>query len=79
MFYTFETISGPLSTAVPGEVVGYHEAKTKFGNPAVSWESLIQPTIDLCERGLPVTESLSKALDKSREKVANDETLTYAS
>ena len=48
---------GPLAVAVPGEIKGYHKAKELFGNPAVSWESLIRPSINLAREGIPVTFS----------------------
>ncbi len=48
---------GPLSVAVPGELMGYWEAKKRHGNPEVSWESLVQPTIGMClKEGIPVTK-----------------------
>ena len=43
---------GPRSAGVPGEIKGYWEAKSKFGNPAISWSELIQPTIDICNEGI---------------------------
>ena len=49
--------SGGLSVAIPGEIKGYAKAKEMFGNPAVSWESLIQPSIELARKGIPVTFS----------------------
>ena len=53
---------GPLSVAVPGEIKGYQKAKEMFGNPSVSWESLIRPSIDLARNGIPVTFSKAEAL-----------------
>ena len=43
--------------AIPGEIKGYQKAKELFGNPLVTWESLIQPSIDLARKGIPVTFS----------------------
>ena len=51
--------------AVPGEVAGYWAARRKYGNKEISWQRIIQPTIDLCREGIPVTASLAKVL---REK-----------
>ena len=48
---------GPLAVAVPGEIKGYYKAKELFGNPSVSWESLIRPSINLAREGIPVTFS----------------------
>ena len=54
--------------AVPGEVGGYWAARRKYGNKEISWQRILQPTIDLCRHGVPVTESLAKVL---REKGPN--------
>ena len=51
--------------AVPGEVAGYWAARRKYGNKEISWQRIVQPTIDLCREGIPVTASLAKVL---REK-----------
>ena len=48
---------GALAVAVPGEVRGWAKAKELFGNPEITWESLIRPTIKLCREGIPVTFS----------------------
>ena len=37
--------AGGLSMAVPGQVLGLYEAKEKYGNPVVTWASLIEPAI----------------------------------
>ena len=42
---------GPKSAGVPGEIKGYWEAKSRFGNPDISWSELLQPTIDICNNG----------------------------
>ena len=52
--------SGALSVAIPGEIKGYQKAKEMFGNPAVSWESLIQPSIELARMGISVTFSKAR-------------------
>ena len=47
-------MSGPFASGIPGFVAGTWELKQKLGNPAVSWESLIQPAIDMCFGGIIV-------------------------
>ena len=47
---------------VPGEVAGYWAARRKYGNKEISWQRILQPTIDLCRQGIPVTASLAKVL-----------------
>ena len=54
--------------AVPGEVAGYWAARKKYGNKKISWRKILQPTIDLCRKGIPVTETLAEVL---RNKGAN--------
>ena len=48
--------------AVPGEVAGYWAARKKYGNKTISWQRILQPTIDLCRQGVPVTETLAEVL-----------------
>ena len=52
--YASEKPSGPLASGVPGFVAGTWELKQRLGNPAVSWEQLIQPSIDMCFEGITV-------------------------
>ena len=56
------TFIGVHAIAVPGEILGYFEAKKRFGNPGVSMENIMQPTIALCREGINVTRSLGKAI-----------------
>lgn len=60
---------GPLAIAVPGQVRGYYEAKLRFGNPDVSWASLVQPAIDLARNGITVSWSAAKALRNNRQYI----------
>ena len=46
--------AGPLASGVPGFVAGTWELKQKLGNPILSWERLIQPSVDLCFEGITV-------------------------
>ena len=73
------SVAGSLSVAVPGELLGYWEAKQKFGNPEVTWASLIEPTIKLCEEGIEVTDYLAKVgkADRSMKKLKGDSALGY--
>merc|ERR1712180_54646 len=45
---------GPLASGVPGFVAGTWELKQRLGNPAVTWEHLIQPSVDMCFEGITV-------------------------
>ena len=53
---------GPLAIAIPGEVAGYWEAKKRYGNPDMTWSRIVQPTVDMCRDGIPVSASLAAAL-----------------
>ena len=48
---------GGLAVAVPGEVAGYWEARRRHGNPAISWERIIRPTLQMCRDGIPVSKT----------------------
>lgn len=60
-------IIGFLAIATPGELYGYWLAYTKYGSGNVTWSEIIQPTIDLCKNGVPVSEFLANVL-KVKEK-----------
>lgn len=64
--------SGPLAMAVPGEIRGYYEAKKRFGNPNVTWMSLIQPSIDMARNGIKVSWSQLKYLKMQKDKILAD-------
>jgi gamma-glutamyltranspeptidase / glutathione hydrolase len=49
--------TGPLSWSVPGCVDGWDELRRKFGT--MSFEKLLQPSIDYAEKGFPVSEVIA--------------------
>ncbi len=49
------SLFGQLAAGVPGTVDGMVKAHEKYGK--LSWEELIQPAIDLAEKGFPVTKA----------------------
>ncbi|RZC34783.1 G glu transpept domain containing protein, partial [Asbolus verrucosus] len=63
--------NGPLAIAVPGELRGYQAAHQKFGK--LKWATLIQPTIDLCEKGYEMSKHQYDSLQKAR--LLNDSNL----
>ena len=58
--------SGGLSVAVPGEVMGLWEAYRLGGT--LPWSDLFQPTIKLCEEGIPVSPPVHSALVSIRNR-----------
>ncbi|KAJ3644637.1 hypothetical protein Zmor_022353 [Zophobas morio] len=62
---------GGLAVAVPGELLGYWEAYHRFGGN-VEWKELVQPTIDLCNNGILVTEYLGRLYKSVEETLRND-------
>ncbi len=67
-----ESSLGPKAAGVPGEIRGYWDAKQKFGNKDVSWKSLVQPSIDMCREGIPVTSSHAEKLKLHKESILKD-------
>jgi gamma-glutamyltranspeptidase/glutathione hydrolase len=57
---------GVLSTGVPGTVDGMFEISKKLGTMPVS--ELIQPAIDLAQKGVTLTTAEAKSLNKYQEK-----------
>ncbi|XP_055845791.1 glutathione hydrolase 1 proenzyme-like [Episyrphus balteatus] len=47
-------LQGPISIAVPGEVMGYEVAHKKFGS--LPWNRILQPTIEICEKGFQLSK-----------------------
>ena len=63
---------GGLAIATPGQLKGLYEAKDRYGNPDVTWASLIQPTIDLCKYGIPVTKTVANDLLSKESHIRAD-------
>ena len=72
-----DIFTGPLSIAVPGEVYGYFEAKNKYGNKNISMISLMQPTIDMCRKGIEVSWSAANTLASSEDLILKDPGMRY--
>ena len=63
---------GPKAAGVPGEVLGYWEAKKRFGNQDIAWRDLIQPSIDMCMTGIKVSNQAARALKKQSDLIKAD-------
>ena len=53
---------------MPGELKGYWEAKQKYGNPNVTWASLIEPSIKMSREGIYTSFSQAKVLKDEGKK-----------
>ncbi|XP_065664152.1 glutathione hydrolase 1 proenzyme [Hydra vulgaris] len=62
--------SGGLSIAVPGEVKGLYEAYKKHHK--LPWSELLQPTIELCENGFPMTLRMYEAAEAMKPLIEKD-------
>lgn len=65
--------TGGLSIAVPGELKGYFEAHKKYGK--LPWKEIVNPIIELCERGHKVSSYLSKVLKNRKDKILEESSL----
>jgi len=63
---------GPLASGVPGFVMGTWELKQRFGNPSITWESLLQPAIDLCFKGITVNFHAYHMMHQEKDRVKAD-------
>lgn len=68
--------SGGMAVAVPGELKGYSTIYNLYGG-GVSWESLFEPTIKLCEEGITISERLAINLKSHEYLIKNDLLLRY--
>jgi len=66
-----------LSVAIPGEIKGYYSAKQRFGNPNITWASLLEPSIKMAEEGITVSWFLDAVLTTYSNKLYEDPTLRW--
>ncbi|OIN59653.1 gamma-glutamyltransferase [Arsenicibacter rosenii] len=59
------SISGHLASGVPGSVDGMVEAHKRFGK--LSWAQVLQPAIDLAEKGVVLTEREANGLNRVKK------------
>lgn len=65
-----------MAVAVPGELKGYSTIYNLYGG-GVSWESLFEPTIKLCEEGMMISKRLALNLNNHEDLIKNDLLLRY--
>lgn len=59
------SLGGHLASGVPGSVAGMVQAHQKFGK--LSWAQVLQPAIDLAEKGFPLTERDATGLNRIKD------------
>ncbi|MFC5409518.1 gamma-glutamyltransferase [Larkinella bovis] len=59
------SITGHLASGVPGSVDGMVEAHRRFGK--LSWAQVLQPAIDLAEKGVVLTEREALGLNRTKK------------
>ncbi len=71
------SLLGHLASGVPGSVDGMVEIHQKFGK--LSWEKVLEPAIDLAEKGVILTEREALGLNNNKQifKKINGETTPY--
>ncbi|XP_027844972.1 scoloptoxin SSD14-like isoform X3 [Aphis gossypii] len=67
-----KSIYGGMAVAVPGELKGYSTIYNLYGGGVVSWKSLFEPAIKLCEEGMTISERLAKNLHNHEDLIKND-------
>lgn len=60
------SLYGQLAAGVPGAVAGMDEAFKKYGT--LSWKELIQPAIELAEKGFAITEMQAREFNNYKER-----------
>ncbi len=60
------SLYGQLASGVPGSVAGMAEAFKKYGS--LTWQELIQPAIELAEKGFKITEQQAGEFNRYKER-----------
>lgn len=61
------SLRGQLASGVPGAVDGMVKAHARFGK--TPWADLLQPAIDLAEKGFPITAMQARELNRIKESL----------
>ncbi len=59
------SLNTPLASGVPGTVDGMVKAHARFG--ALDWHQVVQPSVDLAEKGFPLTRQQAASLNSIRK------------
>lgn len=61
------SLEGGLAVAVPGELKGLFELHKKYGK--LKWDQVVQPVVDLAERGYKVSKYLEEIFTERGDKI----------
>ena len=61
------SLTGPLAAGIPGEVEGMWRLYQQHGK--MKWEDLVEPSVELATKGVPVNKALAKAINTVKAKV----------
>lgn len=61
------SLEGGLAIAVPGELKGLHELHKRYGK--LKWAEVVQPVIELAEKGYKVTKYLGEIFNERGDKI----------
>ena len=67
---TDRSLTGALAAGVPGSVAGLFEAHRKYGTKP--WAELVQPAVDLAERGFVVDTAFSEDSEEATKRLTKD-------
>jgi len=70
------TLIGGLAIGIPGELKGYSAIYKLYGG-GVSWETLFEPTIKLCQEGIKISNRLDLNMKNNEDLIKNDTFLRY--
>lgn len=66
---------GGMAVGIPGEVKGLWYLHQKYGR--VPWATLIQPTIDLCKNGAPLTRAQQEAAITDKQYIVTNPEFSF--
>ena len=66
---------GGMAVGVPGTVAGLYEIYEKMAT--LPWATLVQPAIDLAEKGFVVTKKQENSLNSKRSDFIKDDKFAY--
>jgi gamma-glutamyltranspeptidase/glutathione hydrolase/leukotriene-C4 hydrolase len=64
-----------MAVGVPGELKGYWDAHQRYGR--LTWEEVVMPTINICEKGYIMNKHQSDSLGMRAEHIHKDSVLRF--